>query len=74
MRDGSTLFDIWSVQIELIVSECVKQWMRKWCVVKHGCKNGYLKDTCLKEIGLHTQNMLIIIGLIVNIIFGWVGG
>lgn len=46
MRGSPTSFDIWSVQIELIVSERVRQWMRKWCVVKYGCKNGYLEDMC----------------------------
>ena len=29
-----------------------------WC----GSKNGYLKDTCLKEIGVCEQNMLTIFG------------
>ena len=33
-----------------------------------GCKNGHQKDMCLKEIGLHAQNMLIVLGSIVNII------
>ena len=29
-----------------------------------------VKDTCLNEIGLHAQNMIVIVGSIVNIIGG----
>jgi hypothetical protein len=31
-------------------------------VVRCGCKSGHQKDTCLKEIELHTQNVLTILG------------
>ena len=40
----------------------------EWCVVRCGSKNGYQKDMCLKEIGLHAQNMIIILDSIVNVI------
>ena len=33
-------------------------------------KNGHQKDICLEEIGLHAQNMLSILGSIVNTIEG----
>ena len=39
-------------------------------VVRCAFKNAYQKDTCLKEIGLHAQNMTTILGSIVNIIGG----
>ena len=37
-------------------------------MVKDKCKNGHQKDMCLNEIGLSVQNMLSILGSIVNII------
>ena len=37
-----------------------------------GSKNGYQKDMCLEDIGLCAQNMITMIGSIVNII--WKGG
>jgi hypothetical protein len=37
-------------------------------VVKCTTKNGHQKDMCLKGNGLHVQNMLTIVGSIVNII------
>ena len=39
-------------------------------MVRCGLKNIYQKDMCLKEIGLHAQNIVIILGSIVNIIEG----
>ena len=42
----------------------------EWYVVLHGSKNVYQKDTCLKEIGLHVQNMMTILSSIANIIEG----
>ena len=42
----------------------------EWCVVGCGSKNGYQKNMCLKEIGLHAQNLLTILGSIINIIGG----
>ena len=36
-------------------------------MVRCGSMNGYQKDTCLKEIELCAQDMLSILGLIVNI-------
>ena len=44
----------------------VCEWYVLWC----GSKNGYQKCMYSKEIGLHTQNMTIIQGSIVNIIEG----
>ena len=37
-------------------------------VVRCGSKNGIQKDKCLKEIELGAQNMIIILGSIVNIV------
>ena len=34
----------------------------EWYVVRCGSKNGHQNDMCLKEIGLHAQNMLTILG------------
>lgn len=42
----------------------------EWCEVMHVSTNGHQNDTCLKEIGLHAQNMIIILGSISNIIGG----
>ena len=39
-------------------------------MVECECKNGYQKNMCLKEIGLHTPNLLTILGSIINIIGG----
>jgi hypothetical protein len=39
-------------------------------VVKHESTNGHLKDICLKEIGIHAQNELNNLGLIVNVVGG----
>ena len=40
--------------------------MFEWCVVRCGSKNGHYEDMCLKEIELHAQNLLIILGSIVK--------
>ena len=37
-----------------------------WC----GSKNEYQEDMCLNEIILHVQNMIIVLGSIVNIAGG----
>ena len=42
----------------------------EWYVVRCVSKNGQQKERCVNEIGLHAQNMLIILGLIVNMIKG----
>ena len=42
----------------------------EWYVLRCGSKNGAYKYTCLKEIGLRSQNMLSILGSIVNMIWG----
>ena len=39
-------------------------------MVRCGFKNGYQKGMCLKEIGVHAQNIVFILGSIVNIIEG----
>ena len=38
------------------------EWYMVWC----GFKNGYQNDMCLKEIGIHAQNMITILGSIVR--------
>jgi hypothetical protein len=40
----------------------------QWCVVRCGSKDGHQKEISLIEIGLHAQNLLAILGSIVNII------
>ena len=46
------------------------EWFVVWC----GSKNGHQKGiTCSKEIGVHAQNMITILGSIVNITFFWGG-
>ena len=40
------------------------------CVFRCRSKNWHQKDMCLKEVGLHAQSMLIILGSIVNMIRG----
>ena len=42
------------------------EWYLVWC----GYKNEYKKDMCLKEIGLHAQNMITIVSLTINMIGG----
>ena len=37
-------------------------------MVRCGYKNGGKKDRCMKEIGLHAQNMITILDSIVNVI------
>lgn len=39
-------------------------------MVKYGFKDEHHKNTCLKDIGIHAQNVLAIIGLIMNMIGG----
>ena len=43
-------------------------------MVRCGSKNGHHKNMCIDEIGLHVQNMLIILGSLVNMIFFFGGG
>jgi len=40
----------------------------EWHVVRCESKNSHQKNMCLKEIRLHAQNMLIILGSIINMI------
>ena len=40
----------------------------EWYVVRCGFKNGYPNDMCSKEIGQRAQNMITILGSIVNTI------
>ena len=42
------------------------EWYVVWC----GYKNEYKKDMCLKEIGLHAQNMITILSFTINMIGG----
>ena len=39
----------------------------EWCVVSCGSKSRHQNNMCLKEIGLHAQNLLAILGSVVNI-------
>jgi hypothetical protein len=39
-------------------------------VVECGSKIGHQKDTCLKEVTLRAQNVLIILGSIINFVGG----
>ena len=41
--------------------------MFEWCVVMCGYKNIHQNDMCLKEIGLHVQSFLIIVGSLLHI-------
>ena len=36
-------------------------YVSRWCVVRCGPKNGYVKDWCLKEIALHVTTMIIVL-------------
>ena len=42
----------------------------EWCVVRVGSKNEHHKDMSIKQIGLHAQNLFIILSSIVSIIEG----
>lgn len=42
----------------------------EWCVVRHGFKNGHKRNMCSANIGLHAQDLLEILGTIVNVIAG----
>ena len=42
----------------------------EWYAVGCSSKNGYQKDVYLKEIGLHVQNVIIILSSRINIIGG----
>ena len=44
--------------------------MFEWYVVWCGSKNKYQIDICTNEIGLRIENMIFILGSIVNIIWG----
>ena len=60
----STVDNLYSVTFlsRTLIFEC--------CVVRCGSNNRYQKDMCLKEIGLHAQNIRTILGSTVNIIGG----
>ena len=44
--------------------------MVEGCVVRYGYKNWHEKNMCMKGIGPRIQNMLIIVRLEVNLIWG----
>jgi hypothetical protein len=46
----------------------------KWYVVRYGSKNKPQKGSSLKEIGLHAQNMIVILDSTVNITANCVAG
>ena len=55
----------------LIVITCVDRTpICEWCIIRCGSKNGHHKDMFSKEVGLHVQHLLTILGSIVNIIGG----
>ena len=49
-----------------LIKKLAFEWHVDWC----GSKNGYQIDMCPKEIDLHAQKMIIVLGSIVNIIEG----
>ena len=65
-----TWHEVWSVKIDMPNSTTypkrthVFEWYVVWC----GSKSGYQKDKCFEEIRLHAQNVVDILGSIVNII------
>ena len=50
------------------VTDLDREPIFEWYAVRCGFKNGAQKYICLNDIGLHVQNMITILGLIVNII------
>ena len=46
----------------------------QWYMLRYDSKKGYEKNMCSKEIGLHAQNMIIILGLVFNTIVVVGGG
>jgi hypothetical protein len=44
----------------------------EWYVVRCGSKNKHQKDVCLEEIELRAQDMISILGPVVNVIRGYV--
>ena len=42
----------------------------EWYMVRCDSKNKYQKSVCLKEIGLHAQNMITFLNLTINLIGG----
>ena len=42
--------------------------MFEWYVVWCGFKNEYRKGTCARKIGLRVQNMITILGLVINVV------
>ena len=49
------------------VSDLNQTHVLEWHVLGPCTKNGYPKDKCLKQIGVHAYNTMIILGLIINI-------
>ena len=58
------------VNVPNLVTYLDKTPIFDWCVIRCGSKNGHQKKKCLKEIGLHAQYLLTILGPIVSIIWG----
>ena len=58
------------VDVPNSVAELNQTSISGWYLVRCSSKNGYQKDMCLKGIGLCAQNMITILGPIVNILGG----
>ena len=56
------------------VTDLDREPIFEWYAVRCGFKNGAQKYICLNDIGLHVQNMITILGLIINIILFYFGG
>ena len=54
------------MQFLILIKAPKFEWFVLWC----GSKNGYQKDICLKEIGLHAHITMTILNLIANTIAG----
>ena len=58
------------VDMPNLVAELNQTPISEWYVVRCGSKSGYQKDMCLKGIRLRSQNMITILGPIVNVLGG----
>ena len=60
----------WTLKVDVPKSNIAITWtpIFEWKVVRCGSKNGQLKDISWIEIGLGAQNMLAILGAVVNMI------
>ena len=66
LKAPNSLHPTFKANVPNLVTCLNKTPLFEWYMVRCGSKNGYQKDTCLKETGLHVQSMIIIPGFIVN--------